>query len=407
MNSDLKQTKLTFLSASNVLIAANIGVMAFCAVKNPGMLAFPSRQTLIEMGANYGVLTFSGESWRLLSSMFLHVGVIHLIMNLWGLRCVGPTAESLFGWRMFLLIYFFSGVIGALTSIFHSPLNVSAGASGAILGVYGSLLAFMYVHREKYSRGMLKYHAAMAVGLFTAMIVFGRFESGIDNYAHFGGFIAGGIAGLILARLDVTEEFRAAYAIPIMLFMLVLWAGVIEENFKRRAFFDYAAGVKALNKNEYVKAVNSFTIFIEHDSTDPDAFKARAMAYSKTDQLDSAVKDYSKVLELSPQSVLAYNNRAWAECGLGKYDRAILDATTALKLDPKFAPMYDTRGYAYAQTGQTEKALSDFAAALQYAPSDAGCHYHRMKLYESLGKTADAGKDRQAADGYHPETWER
>jgi rhomboid protease GluP len=407
MNADLKQTKLHLLSASNVLIAANIAVMAFCAVKNPGMLGFPARQTLIEMGANYGILTFSGEHWRLVSSMFLHVGLIHLILNVYGLRCVGPTAESLFGWRMFVLIYFFSGIIGALTSVFHDPLNVSAGASGALLGVFGSLLAFLYVHREKYPRQTLRYYGAMAVGLFLAMILFGSFESGIDNYAHLGGFVAGGIAGLILARLDVTEEFRAAYAVPIMLLMSAVWCGVINDNFKRRGFADYAAGMKALKENNYAQAVQSFSTFIAHDETDPQVFGRRAIAYLKMDQLDSAVKDYNKFVELSPQSAGAYNDRAWAECGLGQYQRAIDDAATSLKLDPKSAATYDTRGYAYAHTGQTEKALADFATGLQYAPSDTACRYHRMKLYESLGKTADADSDRQAAAGYHPETWER
>jgi rhomboid protease GluP len=289
----------------------------------------------------------------------------------------------------------------------HDPLSVSAGASGAILGVYGSLLAFLYVHRDRYPRETLRYHAQLAAGLLVLSLIYGFIVPGIDNYAHAGGFVAGAFAGALLARKDVSEQRRAAYALPVMALLIILWALVVDNNFLRRGFPDYLGGLQSLRAKDYGKAETYFSRFIERNPDEVLAYGSRALARVQLGELPQAAQDFEMVIKLSPQSPEGYNSLAWVEDGLGKYDLAVAHATTSLQLDPRSVATYDTRGYALGKLGQTEKALADFARGLKYDAADSAIHYHRMKLYESLKRSTEAAQDKQAAAAYKLDPWER
>src|SRR5215467_2579081 len=103
-------------------------------------LLHTSSPVLIRWGADFGPLTLAGQWWRLLTAVFLHIGVVHLLGNLWYLFNVGPIAESIWGRRTYLFLYFFSGLAGSVISLWWNPLAVSAGASGALFGITGALL---------------------------------------------------------------------------------------------------------------------------------------------------------------------------------------------------------------------------------------------------------------------------
>jgi membrane associated rhomboid family serine protease len=100
-----------------------------------------SGSRLIAAGSNLGPYTTDGEWWRLLTSLFLHLGVWHLLFNMWALASFGPLAERLYGSANYLLLYLVAGVTGSLVSISWQPEVNSVGASGAIFGILGSLLA--------------------------------------------------------------------------------------------------------------------------------------------------------------------------------------------------------------------------------------------------------------------------
>ena len=154
----------------------------------------------VAWGSNFGPLTLGGQSWRLLSNLFIHFGVIHLAFNSLALWQLGPLAERLFGSAHFLLLYLLAGVAGSVASLLWNPLVNSAGASGAIFGLIGGLLAFL-------SRRNLGVPGGMLLALRRDLLTFGGFslfyglvQPGIDNAAHIGGLIAGFLAGLALAR---------------------------------------------------------------------------------------------------------------------------------------------------------------------------------------------------------------
>ena len=143
--------------------------------------------TLIKFGANnqYFVLQLK-EYYRLFTSMFLHIGILHLFVNCYSLFIVGSQIESFFGKIKYIIIYIFSGLCGSLLSICFSN-SISAGASGAIFGLLGSLLYFGYHHRLYLNNAIRK----QIIPLIVYNLLLGFLISGIDNAAHIGGLLGG------------------------------------------------------------------------------------------------------------------------------------------------------------------------------------------------------------------------
>jgi rhomboid protease GluP len=396
------------LTATRILIALNVLVMVVLSIQNPGMLLIPDKQSLIESGANFGILTCSGQQWRLLSSMFLHVGILHLLVNMYALYKVGPPAEDLFGWRDFVVIYLFSGIFGALASCLWNPTLISAGASGAIFGVYGSLLSFMFVQRDQYPDKVLKNHALMAVLFLACNAVYGWLVPEIDSFAHLGGLLAGAFSGFLFAHLQVSESMRNAFTFPILILLTGGMIAVTHVAFDRRGYpFDYQ-GLQAFKKKDYRMAVEYFTTFLAVQPDNAEACGSRGMSYLKLRLLENAAADFSRVAALAPRSWEPLNDLAWVECGLGQYQMAVQHSTKAIRLYPRAAPAFDTRGYAYSHLGMREDALADYDQAIKLAPTDPAPRYHRHRLIEiasSLPVTVDA-TDSDTAKKYQPEHWE-
>lgn len=195
---------------TGTLVWINLAVFAVMVVAGAGLFA-PDPQVLVRWGANYGPLTASGEWWRLISSMFLHFGVLHVGLNMWALRDGGSVAERLLGNWPLLFVYLLAGIAGSATSLAWNPNANSAGASGAIFGVYGALLAYVLNRRNGVPLTVMR-EIRFALVLFLGYsVIVGLTTSMIDNAAHFGGFVAGIVGALTLGRpLDA----RARAAVP-------------------------------------------------------------------------------------------------------------------------------------------------------------------------------------------------
>ena len=151
-----------------------------------------STKVLILFGAKVNELILMGEIWRFLTSMFIHIGFLHLAFNLYALWALGTFTEELLGRARFLLIYLISGVGGGIMSFLFSP-GISAGASGAIFGLLGALLIYTIKHPELWKSGL---------GLNLIIVIAINFGLGflqpqIDIYAHLGGFFSGISIGLL------------------------------------------------------------------------------------------------------------------------------------------------------------------------------------------------------------------
>lgn len=142
--------------------------------------------TLVNFGANYAPLVEAGEWYRLFTSTFIHIGVLHLICNMYSLFVIGSQLESFYGKWKYLTVYLLSGVVGNLFSLLLTD-GISAGASGAIFGLFGSLLYFGY-HYRVYLGTVIK---SQIIPLIALNLFIGFASTGIDNAAHIGGLIAG------------------------------------------------------------------------------------------------------------------------------------------------------------------------------------------------------------------------
>lgn len=160
-------------------------------------VSMPDAVWMYSHGGNFGPVTLDGEQWRLLTSMFLHYGAIHLVINLIGLLDGGRTVEKMYGHTGFVAIYLVSGLAGSLASAVRG-VAVSAGASGAIFGVFGAFAAFLVLHRKRLDPAQVKKQSRGLVLFVVINVWLGLSIQGIDILAHAGGFGAGFLLGLAL-----------------------------------------------------------------------------------------------------------------------------------------------------------------------------------------------------------------
>ncbi|OJW05499.1 MAG: hypothetical protein BGO49_02025 [Planctomycetales bacterium 71-10] len=176
-------------------------VAAWAAMVASGVPAGdPDSGDLLAWGANDAVrVAVQGEAWRLPASVFLHGGVLHLAVNMWALAGMGPLVERLYGPLRFAALYMAAGVGGALASTAIGPARTSVGASGAIFGVLGAILAFLLVRRRAIPPSVLKPLRSQSLGFVIFNVAFGAAVPTIDQAAHLGGLATGFLAGLALA----------------------------------------------------------------------------------------------------------------------------------------------------------------------------------------------------------------
>jgi rhomboid protease GluP len=204
-----------------VLIAAC--ALVFAAMVLSGVSAFePTPQQAITFGADFGPLTFNGQWWRLVTSMFVHFGVLHIVLNMWCLWNLGRAAEKLLGRFSYLLAYFVTGIFGSIASVYWHPQAAGAGASGAIFGLAGVLVSFVYL---KKTPAHLQVNSKMLGSLGTFVVynlIFGAAIPGISNAAHIGGLVMGLAVGALLPNASAPESARRARLSLVTVFSIVV-----------------------------------------------------------------------------------------------------------------------------------------------------------------------------------------
>ena len=167
-------------------------------------------EVVYRLGASFGPAIFLlHEWWRLVTAMFLHGGLIHIGFNMMALMQFGPALEELYGSARYLFLYVVTGIFGFLVSAFLG--NYSLGASGALLGLVGVMLAITSKRGGAFMRD-LRARLITSVGI---LFLLGFSGAGIDNYAHGGGLALGFVLGKIFVdRKPVNvKEIRTAHAL--------------------------------------------------------------------------------------------------------------------------------------------------------------------------------------------------
>ncbi|QGU96857.1 rhomboid family intramembrane serine protease [Clostridium bovifaecis] len=178
------------------LILINIIMYAITAFFSGNILDSDVR-VLIYLGANENTLISSGEYYRLFTSMFLHGGLLHLVLNMYALNALGPAVERAYGKVKYLIIYLIGGIIASISSYLFSG-GVSIGASGAIFALLGAVLVLALKARTRGGKEMLKnILSVVAINVFIGFAL-----PNIDNFAHIGGLVGGSIISWALAKKD-------------------------------------------------------------------------------------------------------------------------------------------------------------------------------------------------------------
>ena len=203
-----------------VIIAVNVGLF-FWQVLHGMDVSNPSTADAIRWGADYAPLTFLTEPMRLLSSMFFHFGLVHLMLNMWALYIFGSVLEQMFGRVYFLALYVLAGLMGSLLSGYIAIQDsyelirvglanpellprVGAGASGAVMGLGAALTVLSLLPMLPQQRFILdKKTLLIVMGINLAM---GFMISGINNAAHIGGMLMGTILAALWYLSQKTQQ---------------------------------------------------------------------------------------------------------------------------------------------------------------------------------------------------------
>jgi rhomboid protease GluP len=215
------------ITLTQIFFGINVAVFLGMALSGSTVMDFPS-QELVQWGANLGVFTLRGEWWRLLTCVFVHGGLLHIAFNMWCLWDLGALSESLYGRWTFAAIYLISGLGASLASVIWNPYLPSVGASGAIFGLAGALIAAFKLGEFSVPRSALSGPLRSLMVFVVFNLAFGAFSRVTDNAAHIGGLITGLILGSLTALLAPQQDQAPRRAAIFLVALLVLAGGATE-----------------------------------------------------------------------------------------------------------------------------------------------------------------------------------
>jgi len=182
------------LLSSPTIVLIILNILIFLVMLLSGDIGDCSSLTCQLMAQTNGAV-MQGAYWQLITAMFVHFGFLHIMLNMFALYYFGRLNETFFSTRSYLVIYFASGLLGNVVSLFIPDLGVSAGASGAIFGLVGSYVAMA---RKARHMGVALLYAVMLLVLSSGI--------GVNSFAHVFGFVGGLVLGLILSRSKSSTE---------------------------------------------------------------------------------------------------------------------------------------------------------------------------------------------------------
>lgn len=345
------------------IFVANLAWFGFMWLSGVSPLA---PENLERFGALHGPLVVAGEPWRLVTCMFVHVGFVHLAFNMYALYVLGPAVERLYGNAGFALLYVLAGLGGSFTSVLWRPAESSAGASGAIFGLLGALLAFNLRHRRELPSWMASAQTRNLLVLIAINVGIGFLVPMVDNAGHIGGLLLGYVAGMALGRdlmasprLDAPRAKRAA--LVALLFVAAAPALVW------RVRTDERAGP------------------LEAEERARNAFFA--------DDLDGAERAANEAAERGPSRAVAWTILTEVHARRGDLDRAFEAAGRAVEADPESAHARFLRGWLCFARGDTQRAGDELERAVRLDPESRSYRLVRGQISFALGRYEDARRE--------------
>jgi rhomboid protease GluP len=285
--------------ATTLLMAINIGVFLAMPLFGVNPLS-PSGPGLIQFGGNYGPFTLGGEYWRLLTAAFVHAGVLHIAINMWCLWSLGRMAERLFGKWQTLAIYAITGVGGSLLSIAWDPHRLSVGASGAVFGVAGALIAGLKYGDFSISWRQQRATLSSVVFFVIFSFVWGMSSANTDNMCHLGGFLSGLLLGLPMGAFARRHRlYQLATVLATTGVLLVAGRELIQMHGAEAQLY---LAARAERQHDYVKASEILEKYTSAQPDNEDAWLMLGDDYLRTNRREKAISAYHQALKVNPNS---------------------------------------------------------------------------------------------------------
>lgn len=372
-----------------VFFGINAAVFLAMALSGAPLISGPPARELIQWGANFGPLTLSGQWWRLLTAIFVHIGLIHIAFNMWCLWDLGMLAEGLYGRWTFASIYLLTGIAASLTSVAWSPLRISAGASGAIFGIAGALIASFKLGEfsvpAEQIRGVLR-----SVVLFAVYnLAFGAVSARTDNAAHIGGLVSGLMLGALTAKVAPEADLTPKRVVLVLASALVLFGGA-NWLYRVRGYLGHTLRAEELldQKGKQVQAINELKKVLDSKPDDEHARYLLAIAYSDANQPAEAEKQWQFLLARNPKDQLARYNLGLLYLNADRPDDAKAQFSEMLENNPNSPEGHFGIGLALGRQGDDAGAADEFNTAAKLAPDlesvyyELGTAYLRLKRYD-------------------------
>jgi membrane associated rhomboid family serine protease len=190
-----------------IFIGVNVGVYGLMCLAGGIAVTAPDLAVLVGFGAKQNdLIANQHQYWRLVTSMFIHIGIIHLFLNNYALWIIGQEVERIYGSARFVVLYLVTGVLGSIGSFAFNPQATSAGASGAIFGLFGVIATFAFRYRSEIPEALSREIRRRVLPIIALNLVFGLSVQVVDNAAHIGGLLAGVVLSLIVPYKRPSEK---------------------------------------------------------------------------------------------------------------------------------------------------------------------------------------------------------
>ncbi len=417
--------------ATQVFFGINVAVFVGMLLSGSSLMS-PTGADLLAWGANFGPDTLTGQWWRLLTSCFVHIGIMHIAFNMWCLWSLGGMAERLYGRTTFACIYLLCGISGSLGSLlWHRAPIISAGASGAIFGLAGAVIASLKL--GEFPPGSMVQSTMQSLIAFVGFnVVFGAISGMTDNACHIGGLAAGVVLGALVAK--VTPAPRLLPRLGVMaLVAAVLAAGGYALQRSRAYPYNLMRASEQIENGKIDAAIPFYEHALKLSPESASAIHYRmAQAYWEKKDIAGVERELQKILDAQPKDEQALNDlggirleqhrnqdarrsylqllavnpqSAEAHAGLGAVDFAESNFTAALQeyeqaagLKPRLPGIDLRQGECRMQLKQFNEAIADFRKEIEAGGDDADTERALAGAYQAKGMRADAEAATQRAD---------
>lgn len=422
------------VTITQVIFGANVMVFLAMVIASGPSLDFTNR-VMDVFGANFGPYTLSGQWWRLLTYMFMHGSLMHIAFNLWCLWDLGKLCESLYGRWSFAAIYLITGISGGVASVGWHPLIPSVGASGAIFGLVGALIASLYLGEFNLPRYAIQANLKSLLFFAGFNILLGISPIGdlfgihVDNACHIGGLVSGLILGALIARVAPGHNAArrtsvlgvVALAVVLSAFGVQRWRGselhfrsamdaqksvdrMIAELQKRvnqnpqDASAHYALAHEYFVSRQIPEAISELKQVLDLQPQNARALMDLGNLYLTQNQPKEAQEEFAKLVTLKRDSAAAHVGLGMALAALQNHEAAILEYKTALRLEPQAGGVYYNIGVSQAQLKQFDEAIASYLKEKESGGDDADLETALADAYQAKGMTqqAQAARDRAA-----------